>query len=80
MTMPHRTYNFHDTMIYLFQVATDPLAVATSATMAVSSPWWLPSLHAVHDLAAEVLPIIGCTLGALQITLLVLKQFGWGKS
>lgn len=80
MTMPHRAHTLHDTMLYIVQVATDPMAIAASATLSASSPWWLPSLREVHDLAAEILPIIGCTLGALQIALLILKQFGWGKS
>ena len=79
MTMPHRVQNFHEAFTYIVHVATDPVAVAASASMAASSPWWLPWLADIHDMATQLLPIVGCTLGSLQIILLIAKQFGWVK-
>lgn len=34
---------------------------------AVTSPWWLPALHTVSDVAALVLPILGVLWICVQI-------------
>lgn len=39
----------------------------TGAIVAIASPWWLPALHEVSDVAALVLPIIGVLWLCLQI-------------
>lgn len=78
MTTSHHSH-LHDAGAYIVHIATDPIAIAASAGAAVSSPWWLPPLTQVHDVAAEFLPILGCFLASLQIVLVFLKMFGWVK-
>lgn len=39
----------------------------TGAIAAIASPWWLPALHEVSDVAALVLPILGVLWLCLQI-------------
>jgi hypothetical protein len=39
----------------------------TGAVAAIASPWWLPALHSVSDVAALVLPILGVLWLLLQI-------------
>jgi hypothetical protein len=39
----------------------------TGAIAAIASPWWLPALHSVSDVAALVLPILGVLWLCLQI-------------
>lgn len=39
----------------------------TGAGAALTSYWWLPSLHAVSDTAALLLPILGATWLVVQI-------------
>lgn len=39
----------------------------TGAVAAIASPWWLPALHSVSDVAALVLPILGVLWLCLQI-------------
>lgn len=39
----------------------------TGAVAAIASPWWLPALHEVSDVAALVLPIMGVLWLAVQI-------------
>ena len=39
----------------------------TGAVAAIASPWWLPALHNVSEVAALVLPIIGVTWLVVQI-------------
>jgi hypothetical protein len=39
----------------------------TGAVAAIVSPWWLPALHSVSDVAALVLPILGVLWLCLQI-------------
>jgi hypothetical protein len=47
-----------------------------AAGAAVTSPWWLPWLQQVSERAAIVLPILGCTWFAIQITS---KLISWVK-
>jgi hypothetical protein len=39
----------------------------TIAAGAVASPWWLPSLEGISQVAALLLPVIGCAWLLLQI-------------
>jgi hypothetical protein len=39
----------------------------TGAIAAIASPWWLPALHDVSQVAAFLLPIIGVIWLAVQI-------------
>jgi hypothetical protein len=39
----------------------------TGAVAAIVSPWWLPALHSVSDVAALILPILGVLWLCLQI-------------
>jgi hypothetical protein len=39
----------------------------TGAIAAIASPWWLPALHQVSDVAALLLPIAGVTWLVVQI-------------
>lgn len=39
----------------------------TGAVAAIASPWWLPALHQVSDVAALLLPIAGVTWLVVQI-------------
>lgn len=39
----------------------------TGAIAAVASPWWLPALHQVSDVAALLLPIAGVIWLVVQI-------------
>lgn len=40
----------------------------TGAVIAIASPWWLPVLHEVSEVAALVLPIMGVLWLCVQIT------------
>lgn len=39
----------------------------TGAIAAIASPWWLPALHQVSDVAALLLPIAGVIWLVVQI-------------
>jgi hypothetical protein len=39
----------------------------TGAAAAIASPWWLPALHQVSEVAALVLPIMGVVWLSVQI-------------
>ena len=39
----------------------------TGAIAAIISPWWLPALHGVSEVAALVLPILGVLWLCVQI-------------
>jgi hypothetical protein len=39
----------------------------TGAVAAIVSPWWLPALHTVSDVAALALPIMGVVWLSVQI-------------
>lgn len=39
----------------------------TGAVAAIASPWWLPALHTVSDVAALTLPIMGVLWLSVQI-------------
>ncbi|MCK1479337.1 hypothetical protein IVB27_32505 [Bradyrhizobium sp. 197] len=39
----------------------------TGAVAAIASPWWLPALHSVSDVAALALPIMGVVWLSVQI-------------
>lgn len=41
--------------------------VSAGATGAITSPWWLPSLHNVSEIAASVAPILGVIWLLVQI-------------
>lgn len=43
--------------------------VTASAVGAITSIWWLPSLHSLSSTAAEIAPILGCAWLVLQILL-----------
>ena len=45
----------------------DPITPAV-ASAAATSPWWLPALAKVSEVAAFALPILGCVWLAVQIT------------
>lgn len=40
----------------------------TGAVAAIASPWWLPALHQVSDVAALILPILGVIWLVVQIS------------
>jgi hypothetical protein len=40
---------------------------SATAAAAISSPWWLPALHNVSSVAAELAPILGASFLAVQI-------------
>lgn len=40
---------------------------SAAASAAVTSPWWLPALHNVSQLAAELAPILGALWLIVQI-------------
>lgn len=42
-------------------------AANAGAAAALASPWWLPSLHGVSVIAAELLPILGAVWLIVQI-------------
>ena len=39
----------------------------TGAVAAIASPWWLPTLHTISDVAALALPIMGVIWLSVQI-------------
>ena len=39
----------------------------TGAVAAIASPWWLPALHDVSQVAALILPILGVVWLSVQI-------------
>lgn len=39
----------------------------TGAVAAIASPWWLPALHQISDVAALLLPIAGVIWLVVQI-------------
>lgn len=49
-----------------------------TAVAAVVSPWWLPSLHTVSEVAALVLPIMGVLWLCVQISI-ALYRFKYRK-
>lgn len=44
------------------------------------SHWWLPSLHEVSPIAADLLPILGAVYISLQIVFVILKKGRGGDS
>jgi len=56
----------------IHMTAHDTLSSA-AAGAAVVSPWWLPQLHHVSTIAAEVLPILGALWLIVQIVTHILK-------
>jgi len=46
-------------------------SMTATATGAIASPWWLPTLHDVSTIAAELAPIVGLIVLLLQIYLKV---------
>lgn len=77
--MPDKLTHAHNIGQSIVHIATDPMAVGATVSAAVSSPWWIPPLSQVHDVAAVWLPILGCVLAVLQIVLVALKMLGWVK-
>lgn len=45
----------------------------TGAVAAIASPWWLPALHQVSDVAALLLPIAGVTWLVVQIVVKIMQ-------
>lgn len=45
----------------------------TGAVAAIVSPWWLPALHQVSDVAALLLPIAGVTWLIVQIVVKIMQ-------
>ncbi len=43
------------------------------AAAAVTSPWWLPALHNISTVAAELLPILGAAWLVVQIAVKLLQ-------
>jgi hypothetical protein len=41
----------------------------TGAAAAIASPWWLPALHQISEVAALVLPILGVLWLCTQIVI-----------
>jgi len=50
----------------------------TGAVAAIASPWWLPSLHDISQVAAEWLPILGGVWLAVQIVIKIHTTY-WRK-
>lgn len=50
----------------------------TGAVAAVISPWWLPVVHQVSDVAALTLPILGALWLIVQIAIKVHTTY-WKK-
>lgn len=46
----------------------------TAASLAVVSPWWLPTVNQFSQAAATALPILGCTWMIIQIVGYFLKK------
>jgi Na+/alanine symporter len=49
-----------------------------AAVAAIASPWWLPGLHTISEVAALVLPIMGVLWIVLQVVIAIYK-FKRGK-
>lgn len=49
------------------------------ATAALASPFWLPSLHQLSAIAAEILPILGAAWLVVQIATKVIETRRKGK-
>jgi hypothetical protein len=47
-----------------------------TALAAVVSPWWLPIVSHVSEVAATLLPILGCTWIIIQILAFFVKKKG----
>jgi hypothetical protein len=56
-------------------MTTGDMVNKTSTAAAITSPWWLPVLHKVSDVAALVLPILGVTWMVIQITWWLYNRF-----
>lgn len=50
----------------------------TGAVAAIASPWWLPALHDVSQVAAFLLPIVGVTWLVVQIAVKIHTTY-WRK-
>lgn len=48
-------------------MTTGELVTDTGAVAAIASPWWLPALHDISQIAALVLPIVGVMWLVIQI-------------
>lgn len=48
----------------------------TVASLAVVSPWWLPTVNQVSQAAASALPVLGCAWLAMQMIAFLIKQLG----
>lgn len=46
---------------------TNESVTAYGASAAMFSPWWLPSLHKVSEVAAEIVPILGVVVLITQL-------------
>lgn len=50
----------------------------TGAVAAIMSPWWLPAVHQVSDVAALALPILGAVWLVVQIAIKIHTTY-WKK-
>ena len=62
----------------MLEMTTGEIVTDTGAVAAIASPWWLPALHSVSDVAALVLPILGVLWLCLQIAIKI-YQFKHSK-
>lgn len=59
---------------------TNESAGTVAAAGAVVSPWWLPSLHNVSVVAAELAPILGVIYLVVQIYLKIVESYKKDKN
>jgi hypothetical protein len=50
----------------------------TGAVAAIVSPWWLPAVHQISDVAALALPILGAVWLIVQIAIKIHTTY-WGR-
>jgi hypothetical protein len=70
--MPTPQHHIQNAINDWFPTIADKVTAGT-VIGAVSSPWWLKSLHDISEVAALLLPILGCTWFAVQIILKFLR-------
>ena len=68
------TESVRDGVDLFFATPVEKLTAAIAAVSAMA-PWWHEKLHEVSSVAAEWLPILGCTWLVMQMALRALDEF-----
>lgn len=71
--MPNVQTHLSNAADNIVNVASTPIAVASTAAASILSPWWFPAAKEFADGAALLLPVLGCVLAALQIAAMIAK-------